>query len=258
MKPGDVHRFDFSPDGRLIAAAGTDGVAKLLDARTGATVHVLRGHEESVTAVAFSDDGRLLATASTDHDARIWDVASGRPTELLQVTSDRCWARPSTPRPLGRDRRARERGGLGRGERTSRRLPPRRHRSVDRRIVQPRRFAHPHREPGRHGSHLFLRCVRRVRPARLDASTLQAGFSWSASAHPQHRHSLAVWPAVGSPSQLEMPGGSPTRWTSRRPLSVGVCFEPPIINLPRSISKIPPRFRPLVLIVSALGPICVA
>ena len=73
----------FSPDGRLIAAAGTDGVARLLDARTGAVVHVLRGHKDSVTGVAFSDDGRLLVTASLDHDARIWDVASGRPTAVL-------------------------------------------------------------------------------------------------------------------------------------------------------------------------------
>jgi WD40 repeat protein len=77
----------FSPDGRLIGAAGTDGVAKLFDARTGALVQPLRGHTEAVTGIAFSADGRFVVTSSLDHDARIWDVATGRQTEVLSGNS---------------------------------------------------------------------------------------------------------------------------------------------------------------------------
>jgi WD40 repeat protein len=77
----------FSPDGRVIAAGGQNGVARVLDAQSGEVKHTLRGHKSGITGIAFSDDGRLLVTASLDHDARIWDVAGGRETELLRGTT---------------------------------------------------------------------------------------------------------------------------------------------------------------------------
>jgi WD40 repeat protein len=83
-KGGPFDAAAFSPNGRLIAAGGRNGQARLLDAATGALVGVLRGHELAVTGVAFSDDGRLLVTSSLDHDARIWSVAGGRTTEVLR------------------------------------------------------------------------------------------------------------------------------------------------------------------------------
>jgi WD40 repeat protein len=84
QRGGPFRAAAFSPDERLIAGAGQSGVTRLLDARTGSVVHVLRGHKGSVTDVAFSNDGRLLVTASLDHDARIWDVDTGRGTEVLR------------------------------------------------------------------------------------------------------------------------------------------------------------------------------
>jgi WD40 repeat protein len=74
----------FSPDAQTIATAGEDGTARLWDARTGALVHVLRGHKDALTSVQFSPDGRLLVTASRDHDSRVWDVSTGKQTELLR------------------------------------------------------------------------------------------------------------------------------------------------------------------------------
>jgi WD40 repeat protein len=67
----------FSPDGRLIAAAGTNGLARVWSTRDKRQILALR-HGSAVTSVAFSPDSRLLATTSGDRSARIWRVPSGR------------------------------------------------------------------------------------------------------------------------------------------------------------------------------------
>src|SRR5262249_13704874 len=69
----------------------------LVAARTGAVVHLLRGHRGPVTGIAFSDDGRLVVTSSVDNDARIWDVATGAPTEVLSGNSGSVQAASFSP-----------------------------------------------------------------------------------------------------------------------------------------------------------------
>jgi WD40 repeat protein len=81
--PAPVLDVAFSPDGRLLATACGDGLARLWQVSTGELVRTLSGHTDDVTSVAFSPDGKLLVTASRDHDARIWDVAGGRMVRLL-------------------------------------------------------------------------------------------------------------------------------------------------------------------------------
>ena len=68
-----VSAVAFSPDGTVMAAGGTDGVA-MLDPATGKTIAHLP-HDRPVTALAFSADGRKLATGSQD-STRLFDVAS--------------------------------------------------------------------------------------------------------------------------------------------------------------------------------------
>lgn len=68
----------FSPDGRRIVTASSDGTARIWDATTGRELLRLIGHADRVGSVAFSPDGLEVATASADQTARLWDAATGR------------------------------------------------------------------------------------------------------------------------------------------------------------------------------------
>src|SRR5262249_56768527 len=76
-----VNDVAFSPDGRLLGAAGSDGTARLWVVQTGALACQVGGHAGQVRSIAFSPNGRLFATAGSDV-ARLWDVATG---ELLRA-----------------------------------------------------------------------------------------------------------------------------------------------------------------------------
>jgi RNA polymerase sigma factor (sigma-70 family) len=72
--PGDAFTVAFSPDGRLLAHGGDDGVLRVFDARTGKALAHFEGHTGSIAAIDFAPDGRSIATGSDDTTVLVWDV----------------------------------------------------------------------------------------------------------------------------------------------------------------------------------------
>ena len=74
---GAVIDVAFSPDGKWVATASSDGSARLWDAATGKELRQFLGHTGVVSSVAFSPDGTYLLTGGNDQTARIWNVQTG-------------------------------------------------------------------------------------------------------------------------------------------------------------------------------------
>jgi WD40 repeat protein len=80
-----VDGLAISPDGRFLATAGADSVARLRELSGGKLVHELPGHKAPVTGVAFTPDGTILATSSIDDTVRLWDVSTGAPGPVIHA-----------------------------------------------------------------------------------------------------------------------------------------------------------------------------
>jgi WD40 repeat protein len=76
----------FSPDGRLLAAGGVDGLARVWDAEAQKFISELPGHTDWVLSTAFSADGKFLVTSSADRTARIWETGTWKPVAKFDQT----------------------------------------------------------------------------------------------------------------------------------------------------------------------------
>ena len=76
---GDLFDCQLSPDGKRIAIASWDGLARIYDVATGLPTGDAMRHARGVGRSIFSPDGLRLATASWDGTARLWHTASGLP-----------------------------------------------------------------------------------------------------------------------------------------------------------------------------------
>lgn len=80
LATGDDVFFDvaFRPDGKELAAGGSDGSIRIFDVATGAERLKVSNHADWVTDVSYSADGALIATASRDKSSKVFDAATGR------------------------------------------------------------------------------------------------------------------------------------------------------------------------------------
>ena len=92
----------FSPDGRLLGAAGVDDPnptarATLFDVRTRRVKRELAGHSLVVHGIRFSPDGQYVATTSFEGTVKIWSVEPPPPYVSLEGHEQTVWTAAFSP-----------------------------------------------------------------------------------------------------------------------------------------------------------------
>ena len=83
---GAVRALAFSPDGKTLATANSDGGVgqiELWDMTTGDQRTPLQSNQGKFDTVAFSPDGGTLAAGGADASVKLWDVAAGQEKHVL-------------------------------------------------------------------------------------------------------------------------------------------------------------------------------
>jgi WD40 repeat protein len=84
-----VQAVSFSPNGQLIVSGSSpDGMIRIWDPKTGASIAVFRYHSIGVVSIAFSPDGQFFGSASDDKTVKIWNATTRELHTTLEGHSD--------------------------------------------------------------------------------------------------------------------------------------------------------------------------
>jgi WD40 repeat protein/serine/threonine protein kinase len=73
-----------SPDGRLLAAGGNDGIVRLWNTQSWKEVHFFQAQGLHIHRVAFGPGGKHLATTGGDGTVKVWNVKTGERLYTIQ------------------------------------------------------------------------------------------------------------------------------------------------------------------------------
>jgi WD40 repeat protein len=91
---GETHTLAFSPAGQSLVSTGSDGMIRFWNAATGKETHRWQSGQTRIDIVAFSPDGRLIATRD-DRIIQIWDAQTGK--QLARIGSESVYALAFSP-----------------------------------------------------------------------------------------------------------------------------------------------------------------
>lgn len=86
--PSVVKTIAFSPDGKLLAVAGSDKRIYIFDVANRALSKTLVGHTRPVSSIAFTPDGRTLLSSAEYEVMKVWNWQAGKSLQDIQSEAD--------------------------------------------------------------------------------------------------------------------------------------------------------------------------
>ncbi|CAJ0947927.1 unnamed protein product, partial [Mesorhabditis belari] len=86
---GDIWTILESDDGKYIFSGSSDQTVRVWCGQTGAQLHVLQGHTDTVTCMSLQ--GTTLVSGSDDGTLRVWDIVDGKCLHILTGHLEEVW-----------------------------------------------------------------------------------------------------------------------------------------------------------------------